>query len=110
MTGIKGLHNHIESIERLINLVTIDSIITGQTYIEDDVDPLKKTIYFKLNVPIRKDIHSRLRKMIKSSLWTSETACGKIVFSDSTISVSVYLKGLRPPAWIPPKTPKEQGT
>tara|TARA_A200000159_G_C7216819_1_gene294436 strand:+ start:452 stop:775 length:324 start_codon:yes stop_codon:yes gene_type:complete len=107
MTGIKELRKHIEPIERLLNLVTIDAIITDQTYVEDDVDPLKKIIHFRLGTPIREDIHSRLRKMIKSSLWTNETSCGKVVFTSNTLSVSVYLKRIRPPAWTPPKIPEE---
>ena len=105
--GIPELHQQVEAIERLVNLVTIDSISTGQSYIVDDVDPLKKVVHFPLDRPIPSDLQSRLRKMLKSQLWTDYTACGKVKYTPSLLSVGVYLKRLRAPAWTPKEKTEE---
>ena len=106
--GIPELQHQVEAIERLVNLVTIDAISTGQSCISDDTDPLKKVITFNLITPIPDDLHSRMRKMIKSQLWTDYTACGKVTFSRHTLRVGVYLKGLRRPAWTPKEMSEDE--
>ena len=99
--GISDFQPIVKSVERLVNLVTIDAINTDLSTVREDADPLKKIIVYSLTQPIPKDLHSNLRKLLKSHLWTDQTASGKIQFSPRTLEVTVYLKGLRKPAWSP---------
>jgi hypothetical protein len=90
--------------------VAFDVALQGDVSIVDDANPLTKYIHIPLLDSIPKELHTPLRTLIKKTLWTKDTACGKIIITKGRIVVTFYLKGLRPPAWIPPKHGKTEET
>lgn len=99
MIGI--LEPHVKSIVRLINLVAFDVAEESAVTITDDANPTTKYIYIPIKDTIHKDLHKHLRALLKKSLWTDGTACGKVVISPRYLKITVYLKRLRDPAWKP---------
>ena len=100
----------VHSIVRLINLVAFDVALEENVSIVDDANPLTKYIHIPLLDSIPKELHSMLRASIKKSLWTKNTACGKINILKNKIVITAYLKGLRAPAWSPQRNDKNGET
>ena len=95
------MEQEVLKIIRLINLVTIDTCDPTSLKYESTADPLKKIVYCRLNADIQKELHTFLRKTIKKTVLKSNVWIGKISFDNRMLTMSIYKKRLREPAYKP---------
>lgn len=95
------MKQEVESIIKFVNLVTFDVCSVESLTITDTVDPLKKIASCNVHGTIQKDLHTFLRKTIKSSVIDKDIWVGKIEFLPHKLNITVYKKRLHKPAYTP---------
>lgn len=93
---------------RLIDLVAFD-VCQGFS-VADTVNPLVKEIHIQLRGPIQKELHAPLRRSIKSDVKTKLALVGKISIEPHYVQLTIYLRGLREPAYTRPEADEASGT
>ena len=105
MTGITDL-NIAENLVRLINLVSFDVCNVNNIRIIQDVNPLNYVISCPLQDSIPKELHTQLRKALKSQAKKFDVLLGRISLVGE-VRISVYKKVLRPPAYVHGESPQD---
>jgi len=85
-------------IARMVNLIAFDVCDVASLTYSRDADPLKVTATWRVVAPIAEALHTPLRRAIRAQVIDGGALPGKIEVG-SRLSVTIYLKTLRPPAY-----------
>lgn len=103
------LKNIKNMLVRLIDLIAFDVCHRSQAYWEDDADPITKILNIPLRHEIPKELHTNLRKAIKSTLLKEYDCYSGYIRFGKSLTIKVYFKNLRKPAFDPNLSPREDG-
>jgi len=92
---------------RLIDLIAFDVCLHTEAYWEDDTSPVTKVLNIPLRYEVPKELHTNLRKAIKSTLLKEYDCYSGYIRFGRTICIKVHFKGLRKPAFDPKISPRE---
>lgn len=98
MTGIDRISVATHLI-RMINLVAFDVCDTEEIVISQPADPLSFIIKCPLREAIHKALHPHIRKGLKQEARARDMLIGRVSL-EHEISITVYQKTLRKPAYI----------
>lgn len=85
-------------IARMVNLIAFDACDVASLTYSRDADPLKVTATWRAVAPIAETLHTPLRRAIRAQVVQGGALPGKIELG-ARLSVTIYLKSLRSPAY-----------
>lgn len=86
---------------RLIDLVAFD-VCQGFT-VHDTVNPLVKEISIPLRGEIQRELHAPIRRALKTDAKAKRALIGKVGIDLREVRLTIYLRGLREPAYTRPE-------